>query len=47
MLLELPDPKYHELQNKYVHLKDLQINDHDPKNELPVHVIRDYTKIKT
>ena len=34
----------------YVHLKDLQINDHDPKSELPVHVIlgiSDYTKIKT
>ena len=34
----------------YAHLKDLQINEHDPKSELPVHVvlgISDYTKIKT
>ena len=50
MLLELPSPKYRELQNAYVHLKDQQINDHDLKSELPVHVIlgiNDYTKIKT
>ena len=48
--LKLLNPKYRELENTYVHLKDLQINDHDPKNELPVHVIlciSDYTKIKT
>ena len=39
-----------ELQNTYVHLKDLQIIDHDPKSELPVHAIlgiSNYTKIKT
>ena len=50
VLLELPSPKYRELQNTYVHLKDLQINDHDPKSELSVHVIpgiSDYTKIRT
>ena len=50
MLLEFPQPKYRELQNTYVHLKDLQINDHDPKNELPAPVIlgiNDYTKMKT
>ena len=50
MLLELPNPKYRELQNTYVHLKDLQINKHEPKRELAVHVIRgisDYTKTKT
>ena len=49
-LLELPDPKRRELHNTYVHLKDLQIDDHDLKSELPVHVIlgiSDYTKIKT
>ena len=49
MLLEFPNPKYRELQNAYVHLKDLQINEHDLKNELLVHVIlgiSDYTKIK-
>ena len=50
MLLELPYPKCRELQNTYVHLKDLNINDHDPKSELPVHVIlgiSDYTKTTT
>ena len=50
VLLELPNPKYRELQNTYVHLKDLQINKHEPKRELAVHVIRgisDYTKTKT
>ena len=50
VLLELPDPKRRELHNTYVHLKDLQIDDHDLKSELPVHVIlgiSDYTKIKT
>ena len=49
VLLELPNPKYPKLKNTYVHLKDLQINDYDPKSELPVHVIldiSDYTKIK-
>ena len=39
------------ITTKYIfHLKDLQINDHDSKTELPVHVILgicDYTKIKT
>ena len=33
VLLELANPKYQELKNTYVHLKDLQINDHDPKND--------------
>ena len=50
VLLQLPNPKYRELQNTNVHLKDLQIHDHDPKSELPVHAIlgiSDYTKIKT
>ena len=49
VLLELPKPKYRELQNTYVHLKDLQINDHDPKGELPVRAILDIsdnTKLK-
>ena len=47
-LLELLNPKHQELQNTYVDLKDLQINDHDPKSELQVYVIlaiSDYTKI--
>lgn len=47
-LLEL-NAKYWELQDTYVHLKDLVINDNNPKSELPVHSIlgiSDYTKIK-
>ena len=50
VLLELPNPKYWDLQNIYVYLKDQQINDHDPRSELPAHVIlgiSDYKKIKT
>ena len=48
-MVELPNPKYLELQNKYQHLKDLEINDRDPKVVLPVHIIlgvNDYTKIE-
>ena len=50
VLVELPNPKYLQLQNKYQHLKDLEINDNDPKAVLPVDIIlgvNDYTKIKT
>ena len=49
MLLELPNPEYQNLQNSYQHLKNIKINDHDKKFELPVHVIlgvNDYAKIK-
>ena len=49
MLSELSNPKYQELQNKYVHLKELKIKNYDPLSELPVDVtldISDYTKIK-
>ena len=38
-MLERPDPKYRELQTIYVRLKDLQINDYDPKSKLPFHGI--------
>ena len=52
MLLELSNPKYWELQNIYVHLRDLQIDyrDLDLKSELLIHAIlaiSDYTKRKT
>ena len=42
--------KYQELQNTYVHLQSLRVNNHEPKSELPVHLtlgISDYTKITT
>ena len=44
VLLELLKPKHRELQNTYVNLKDLETNNHDPKSELPVHVILGATK---
>ena len=50
VILKLPKPNHREVQNTYVHLKDLKINYHDPKTEIAVHVIlgiSDYTIIKT
>ena len=50
VFLELPNPKYQNLQNSYQHLKDIKVNDHDTKLELPVHVIlgaSNYTRIRT
>ena len=50
VLLELPNPEYKNLQNSYQRLKDIKINDHDKKLELPAHIIlgmNDYTRIKT
>ena len=50
VFLELPNPKYQNLQNSYQHLKDIKENDHDTKLELPVHVIlgaSNYTRIRT
>ena len=52
VLFKRPNPNVErELQNAYVHLKDFQVNDHEPYNVIIViHVIpgiSDYTKIKT
>ena len=50
MLLELPNPEYQNLQNNYQYLKNIKINHHDKKRELPVHAIlgvKNYTRIKT
>ena len=50
MLLELPSPGYQNLQNIYQHLKDIRINDHDKKRELPCSCnigVNDYTRVKT
>ena len=46
-LVELSNPKYLELQNKYQHLKDLEINDNDPKIVHIILDVKDYTKMKT
>ena len=47
VLVELSNPKYLELQNKYQHLKDLEINDNDPKTVHIILDVKDYTKMKT
>ena len=47
VLVELSNPKYLELQNKYQHLKDLEINDNDPKIVHIILDVKDYTKMKT
>ena len=50
VLLEITNPNYAEIQHSYQHLRDIAINDNDPKEILPVHVILgvgDYAKVKT
>ena len=50
VLLGLTNPEYQNLQISYQHLEDIEINGHDKKLELPVHVIlgvNDYTRVKT
>ena len=50
VLLELPNPEYQNLEKNYQYLKNIKINHHDKKRELPVHVIlgvKNYTRIKT
>ena len=47
VLVELSNPKYLELQNKYQHLKDFEINDNDPKTVHIILDVKDYTKMKT
>ena len=49
VLVELR-PKYLHLQNRYQHLKDLEISHNNPKAILLAHIIldvNDYTKIRT
>lgn len=51
MLLKIPNPSYSEMhKNMQTPERDININDHDSKKKLPVHVelgAWDYTKIKT
>ena len=50
LLLELPNPNYHEIQNSHQHLRDITLDDYDTKSELPIYIIlgiSDYTKVKT
>ena len=49
-LLSIDNPNYHELPDKYPHLRGVYVNDNDTKARLPVHVIlgsREYARIKT
>ena len=43
------NPQYKKLIAKYAHLKDVNMDDHDPKEELPIHVVlgaNEFSKIK-
>ncbi len=49
-LLSVNNPEYRKLKQRYEHLKPVQIDDDDPKQQLPVHVILgtgEYSRIKT
>lgn len=49
-LLSLENPRYQQVLERYDHLKGVKMDDMDPKDYLPVHLILgvcDYTKIKT
>ena len=49
-LLRIDNPKYKGLISKYSHLKDVQMDDVDTKEELPVHLVlaaAEYSRIKT
>ena len=49
-LLSINNPEYRKLKQRYEHLKSVQIDDHDTKQQLPVHVILgsgEYARIKT
>lgn len=49
-LLTLDNPKYKELLSNHLHLKGVQMDDTDDKDELPVHLIigaNDFAKIRT
>ena len=35
--LEIPKPDYRNLQYEYGHINNIEIFDHDSKNELPLH----------
>ena len=50
VLISLPNPHYDDIIKQYPHLKEVQMEDADTKDYLPVHVIlgaAEYVKIKT
>ena len=49
-LLTTVNPRYPDITRKYPHLKDVEMEDKDQKEQLPIHLIlgaSDYAKIKT
>ena len=49
-LMNIDNPRYEEILSKYSHLKGVNINDNDPKPQLPIHVVlgaSEYASIKT
>ena len=49
-LLELNNPKYNDIVERYTHLKGVEMDDNDTKTMLPVHLIlgaSEFAKIKT
>lgn len=49
-LLTVDNPKYQQLVDNYSHLKGIQIEEFDTKEQLPVHVVLgsgEYARIKT
>eukprot|EP00794_Sanderia_malayensis_P001494 gene1494-biopygen1238 len=49
-LLKVPNPNYERLITEYTHLRGIQMDDEDKKDDLPIHVIigaSDFAKIKT
>ena len=49
-LLTTVNPRYSDIIRKYPHLKEVEIDDQDQKEQLPIHIIlgaSDYAKIKT
>ena len=49
-LLSIDNPRYEQLIRKHQHLKQVEIADHDSKQQLPIHIILgsgEYARIKT
>ena len=50
VLINLQNPRYEKLKERYQHLNNVTFNDNDKKSELPIHCIlgaSEYTRIKT
>ena len=50
VLINLPNPNYDTMKERYNHLRQVELNDNDTKPELPIHLIlgaSEYARIKT